>query len=380
MSPRTFAIVGTLVVAVVVARSLLLTDRSKVAAPTAPPSTAPADILPSLVDEWAGAPNTADGIAQGAIIRSYFNVKGRWDISGDTVPIGLTSNVAVLGADRLTLTATRSTKACHEGDLGTYRYTLSPGQKRLTLTADSDACAARKIAVDGDWIRNDCKTGPSIAGGDYDCYGDLEAGTYASREVDLRFEIQDREPPIVYGALTFTVPAGWSHVADNATRFWMMPSSEYPRIHEGVPLDGLYIFGHPQASSQADGCPYEAEQGVGLTPAALMGSLTSRPSLRTTAPQPITINGRSGLWTDVQLDPSWRKSCQWSDGAATAPILYANTGLSGVAGDQRERLILLDIGHGDAVGIEIFGADPAQWDAYIAEAMSIVETFRFAEP
>jgi hypothetical protein len=380
MSPRTFAIVGTLMLAVVVASSLLLTDRSKIAAPTTPPSIAPAGFLPALVGQWAGAPNTLSGIAQGAIIRSYFNQNGRWDISGDTIPIGLTSNAAILGSDRLTLTATRSTKTCDEGDLGTYRYALSPGQRRLKLTADSDACAARRIAVEGDWVRNDCKTGPGVAGGDFDCYGDLEAGTYKSRGVDLRFEIVDREPPIIYGALTFTVPDGWSHVADNATRFWLMPSTEYSRLHEGVPLDGLFVFGHPQASSQDDDCPYAAEKGVGLTPAALMASLTSRSSLNMSTPQEITINGRSGLWSDIQLDPSWRKSCQWSDGAPAAPILYANTGLSGVDATTRERLILLDIGHRDAVSIEIQSVDPSTWDTFVADAMSVVESFEFAEP
>jgi len=46
----------------------------------------------------------------------------------------------------------------------------------------------------------------------------------------------------------------------------------------------------------------------------------------------------------------------------------------------RERLVLLDIGHGDTVAIEIFAADPPDWDSYVAEAMRIVESMQFAEP
>lgn len=383
MTPRTFAIVGTLLLAVVIGSSLLLREDANVAHPSSSPAATAAapTVDPSLVAQWAGAPHTATGIAQNAFARSHFRSDGLWDIAGEAIPTGLNSTVAMIGPDRLTLTVKDSTVTCQKGDVGTYRFALSPGEKRLTLTLENDECMARSIATAGDWVRVECRTGPQIAGGDNDCYGDLEAGTYKSRSVDLRFEIVDREPPTIYGALTFTVPDGWSHVADNATRFWMMPSAEYPRIRDGEALDGLYVFGHPQAASQADGCPREAEKDIGTTPAEIMASITSRAAFDATAPQPITINGRSGLWTDIRLDPSWKKSCDWyTDGSPVAPILYANTGLSAVFDQAHERLILLDIGHGDTVGIEIFGVDPARWDAYVAEAMQIVQSFRFAEP
>jgi hypothetical protein len=383
MSPRTFAVVGTLLLAIVIGGSLLLRENANVAHPSPAPAAtaAPIGVDPSLVAQWAGAPHTASGIAPNAFARSHFRTDGQWDLSGEAIPTGLNSTVAMIGPGRLTLTVKDSTTTCHKGDVGTYGYALSASAKRLTLTAEDDQCAPRAIGAAGEWVRVDCRTGPQIAGGDNDCYGDMEAGTYKSRAVDLRFEITDREPPIVYGALTFTVPDGWSHVADNATRFWLMPSAEYPRIRDGEPLDGLYVFGHPQAASQAEGCPGEAEKDVGLTPGAIMASITSRAAFKTTTPEPITINGRSGLWTDIQLAPSWKKGCDWhDDGSPIAPILYANTGLSAVDADSHERLILLDIGHGDAVGIEIFGVDPARWDAYVAEAMQIVQSFEFAEP
>jgi len=60
-------------------------------------------------------------------------------------------------------------------------------------------------------------------------------------------------------------------------------------------------------------------------------------------------------------------------------LSYA-TGLSAVDATARERLVLLDIGHGDTVAIEIFAADPPDWDSYVAEAMRIVESMQFAEP
>ena len=378
MTPRTFAIVGTLLLAIVIGGSLLLREQSNVAHPSPSPTAPPGVVDPALLAQWAGAPRTATGIAVNAFARSHFRTGGSWDISGDAVPGGLNSTFAISGPDRLTLTVKDSTATCQKGDVGTYRFALSPGKKRLTLTAEDDACAPRSLAAAGEWVRVDCTTGPDIAGGDYDCYGDLEAGTYPSRAVNLRNEVDNGAT--TFGALTFTVPAGWSHVADNGNRFWLMPSAEYSRLHDGGDLDGLFVFGHPQAASQADDCPSEAEKGVGGTPGAIMASITSRPSLTTTTPQPITINGRSGLWTDVRLDPSWKKTCPWWDGGPIAPVIYANTGVSTVDAQISERLILLDIGHGDTVSIEIDSVDPSTRETFVAQAMQVVKTFEFAEP
>lgn len=382
MTPRTFALLGALVIALLAASSITLRSPHEVARPTPSPSSVPTAIYQSLIDVWAGAPRTLTGVPTSAIVRATFREGGRLDITGETIPpLGLQSNVAIVNSDRLTLTTVTKNSRCEEGAVGTYQFLLSPAKKRLTLTAASDPCADRVAAVEGDWVRTQCTTGPGLAGGDWDCYGNLEAGTYKSRAVNLRFDISHGEvAPIIYGALTFTVPNGWSHVADNATRFWMMPSDEYPRVHDGVALDGLYVFGHPQAASTAAGCPFAAQPGVGITPNDIMTFLASAPGLKLTTPQPITINGHAGLWADIQLAASWKNSCDWHDGSPIAPILYANTGLSSVAVGTRERLILLDIGHGDAVGIEIFGANPARWDDYVSGATPIVESFVFAEP
>jgi hypothetical protein len=199
--------------------------------------------------------------------------------------------------------------------------------------------------------------------------------------VNPRFDISKGDvAPVTYGALQFTVPDGWTHVADNATRFWLMPTSEYARIHDQVPLDGLFVFGHPQAGSRAAGCPYEAEPGVGLTPNEIVSFLRRTPALKLTFPHAVTINGRSGLLTDIQLAPGWSMPCDWSGGDAASSILYANTGLSGVTSGQRERLIVLDIGHGDSVAIEIFTPDASRFDELLGQAMPIVESMVFAEP
>ena len=382
MTPRTFTLIGALTLALLVGSSFIIRNRSDVATPTTSPSPVPSGLYQSLVGEWAGAPRVVAEIGRSDIVSATFVAAGRWDFSGPTVPSSrFRSDVAVTAPGQLTLTTTAPDNRCQRGDTGTYRYELSPGKKRLTLTAESDPCAERIAAAEGDWVRNDCRTGSGIAGGDWDCYGDLEAGTYKSREVDLRDEIVEGQTlPITYGALTFTVPDGWTHVADNATRFWLMPSSQYGQIHDGVPLDGLFVFGHPQAASQADGCPFEPQPGVGLTPSALMEFITSLPGLKTSNVQDVTINGRTGARVDIQLDPSWKKTCPWFGDTPIKPFLYANTGVDGATETTRLRLVFLDIGHGDTVAVEIAGVDAARWDELLPQAMPIVESFVFAEP
>jgi hypothetical protein len=382
---RTLSLIVAVILALLIGTSLFV-GGPRPPSPSPTPSVSPAvppSMYESLVAEWAGPTRTATGgSAPSGIMRGRFTQDGAWNVSGSTLTVGqMSSSAAVIAADRLTLATTTGGNTCQIGDVGTYRYQLSPGKKRLTLTVDADPCADRITATQGTWVRSECDTGPGIAGGDWDCYGPLEAGTYKSREVNLRFDISGGEvAPIVYGALTLTVPDGWTHVADNATRFWMMPTSQYGRIHDGVALDGLYVYGHPQAASHVAGCPYEPQAGVGLTPSQIVTFIASVPAFHATAPKPITINGRSGLWTDIKLASSWTKLCDWSEGRPASSILYANTGLSGVDTRNSERLIVLDIGHGDAAAIEIFAADSNRFDAFVAEAMPIVESFVFAEP
>jgi hypothetical protein len=48
-----------------------------------------------------------------------------------------------------------------------------------------------------------------------------------------------------------------------------------------------------------------------------------------------------------------------------------------IAGVERERLIVLDLGQGDVIGIRIFSHDPARFDALVAQAMPIIESIQF---
>ena len=93
----------------------------------------------------------------------------------------------------------------------------------------------------------------------------------------------------------------------------------------------------------------------------------------------ITINGRSAQWTDLRMAPSWNGTCDWFDGPI-APLMYANTGVDGISPTLMMRMVLVDIGHGDTVLIEISVEDPTRWESVVAEGMQIVQSMRFAEP
>jgi hypothetical protein len=49
----------------------------------------------------------------------------------------------------------------------------------------------------------------------------------------------------------------------------------------------------------------------------------------------------------------------------------------GIAGTERQRLILLDLGDRDLLGIRIFSRDPGRFEAFVDEAMPIIQSFRF---
>lgn len=76
-------------------------------------------------------------------------------------------------------------------------------------------------------------------------------------------------------------------------------------------------------------------------------------------------------------------SCRWStvtscegDPAPLPIVTFLNPGIA-VAADERNRVILLDLGDGDVIAIGVWSRDQATFDAWAPEAMSVIETFKF---
>ncbi len=109
--------------------------------------------------------------------------------------------------------------------------------------------------------------------------------------------------------------------------------------------------------------------------------ISSRPGIVAGEPQAVTIDGYAGLSVDVQVAPDWTTTCE----GETTPVVMlmaeatgGDPGWSwGVLSGEHQRLIFLDLGGGDTVLIGIESVYPDRWDALLAEAMPIVESFDF---
>jgi hypothetical protein len=276
----------------------------------------------------------------------------------------LSSSAAAVGNGQLRLETTADGTECDVGDVGLYSWSLSPSGHTLTITSDSDDCPARSGAVPGVWWLAGC---PNEG-----CLGELDAGTYQSQYIAPRLDPSSAWEP-VFGGLTWTVPEGWANSADRPRNLELVPASEMPPVAETDRRRNIGIFTQPTAMTQDRPCSDEVLPGVGRTVDDLVAWVRTVPGLVTTAPSAITIDGHPGQALEIRLDPTWTKTCE---GETTPFVSYFNPGLA-VSGDERERLILLDLGDGNVVAIGVWTRDQATFDAFIAEAMSVIESFHF---
>jgi hypothetical protein len=238
---------------------------------------------------------------------------------------------------------------CAVGDVGLYTFSLTAGDRQLTLTPVSDACVERAIVLAGDWSRTD--------------FGDLQPGRH---DADLF------RPFGGTGHLAYAVPVGWAGLDAN---------------------DSLYALGRPDVSGQAEmrllsnvsasaaSCnENRSADGVGRTPAAMAAWLKAVPGLIVSPPTAVTIGGLSGVAVDLSVVPGWTPTCG-------APGIYTfsfwgsdNGGWSNrlaLNGSARARYVLLDRGDGSTLVIAIEAPDLATWHAFIAEAMPVIQSFEF---
>ena len=391
MTPRTFSLIGALVIALVIGTTLAVGQPGPRPSPTptagasatpfAASASGPSTGYQPLVGTWIGRPKTLSTLQRIPILRASFAPGGQWDPVGSGIEAGSYQSMIQVSGDQITVVAAVHQTACAPGDVGTYRFATSPGEDRFSTTLISDPCDDRSTLFAGDWVHDACTTPSQILGPDGVCYGDLEQGTYRSPAVDLRDDVAAGSVPPIDGALTFTVPPGWAHVVEDANRFWLMKSVDYTDLDSAALKDAsIYVFGKPKPASEAEGCPGEAQPGVGTSVDDLTAFVTRLPGIRSSAPTDITINGRHARWFDIRVDPSWTTDCPWTDGVPAVPYVYANSGIDYVAGPARDRVVFVDIGHGDTVLIQIHVEDPTRFDAFAADAMPIIQSFEFAEP
>jgi hypothetical protein len=239
---------------------------------------------------------------------------------------------------------------CAVGDVGLYTFSLTAGDQHLTLTPVSDACAGRAAVLSGDWLRTEI--------------GDLDPGAHAAAIFR----------PFGGGStaqLAFTVPAAWKAIDErDGSLMLSAPVS-----------DNATIRALSNVSASAATCnENRSADGVGRTSAAMAAWLTTVPGLVVSPPTTATIGGLSGVMVDVSVVPGWPPTCAplgiytfsfWgSDEGGWSDRLALN-------GSAMARYVLLDRGDGSTLVIAVEAPDKATWDAFIGEAMPIVQSFEF---
>lgn len=172
-------------------------------------------------------------------------------------------------------------------------------------------------------------------------------------------------------AVTYTVPAGWANTADAASYFLLQPVDSE--------VDGIHLFRDPLAASQDAACPSAAATGVGSTSSQLVAWMRERPGLVVSSPRIATVGGLHGVSVDIGIVAGWSASCPFANGAPTVPLITAPGAYHWVVvGNERLRLYLLDLPAGGTVAVDIDAFDGTRFDALIAAAEPIVQSFLFA--
>jgi hypothetical protein len=346
-------------------------DDPGVGGPSAPPSTSPSPSPASSVDAdlrytWLGELREVPALPTD---RSFLGLREH-----EASYEGLVSDASSPSPDRLVLTSRVAIAGCEIGDVGTYSVTLSPGGTKLDLAPIDDACSSRQAAISGEWLRSDCLDPENL------CLGPLEAGTYPSFFFAPRVMSLDDWAPD-WGALRYTVPDGWAATSDWPREYFLEPADWYASSARDITrvTRGIYVASHVIPFDETGGCAPEPK--AALTAEGLANWIAGHPGLDPGEPQAVTIGSLSGWMVDATVDGEWAGICA----AAPAPvaILFGEAGRTttdgrtwGAIAGERNRFILIEPADTGVVLIRISAADE-QFDALLAQAMPIVESFIF---
>ncbi len=164
-------------------------------------------------------------------------------------------------------------------------------------------------------------------------------------------------------AFTFSVPEGWVNPGDSRDYFQLLPDT--PANQAEFASSGGFansmIIGFNQS-------PYFAcnsfEDNSGATAAEIVTAMAANEALATTGVTDVEIGGLTGKQVDVRLDPAWTEPCPGD------PPGF-------VLGEMRSRGILLDVPGRGVLVILVGSLQSADFEAFLAEMMPIVESFEF---
>ena len=190
---------------------------------------------------------------------------------------------------------------------------------------------------------------PAWFTGDRGGAGILPAGSQTTRKFEPGF--------------TFTVPEGWVNSADEHAFYSLFPDTP-ANAAEDAASGGfahetfVFRFGSPYWICDA------WEDHRGATAGEIVASLMATEAIATSEPIDVTIGGLTGKQVDLRVDPAWTDTCP-----GDPPTLDL--------ADTRTRVILLDTPETGALFIDVASLHSADHEAFLAEAMPIIESFEF---
>jgi hypothetical protein len=172
------------------------------------------------------------------------------------------------------------------------------------------------------------------------------------------------------GGSTFNVPAGWVNDGDYAPVYTLFPDTP---ANEAEYALSKQTAQNVLLTDRVEDNMFAICDATGLfkggTASEVIDAVVANEAFRFWASEPIdaTIGGLGGRQVDLQLSPEWAGSCRLNaDDPPTKDYL-----------DARMRLIVLDTPDGGTIGIAISSGYSSAFEAFLADAMPIVESLEF---
>ena len=96
----------------------------------------------------------------------------------------------------------------------------------------------------------------------------------------------------------------------------------------------------------------------------------------------MTVGGLHGFSTDLSVDPSWKHLCSYSSGKSGVALFTDSdpaTDFLWILGPNGYgRYILLDLGDGRTLLVDVEAQNKADFDALPVDAIPLISTFQFS--
>jgi hypothetical protein len=171
------------------------------------------------------------------------------------------------------------------------------------------------------------------------------------------------------------VPRGWAVESDSARAFVL----NAPAGPSGAAAGSIQVMSGPFVAAADPDCEGRAAAGVGGAAAEVVVTLADDPRLSSRSAGRVRLFDQSGDALDLEIAPGWTGTCAWGQGKPAAVLLMATAEgpAFGLAGSERSRLIVVDVGS-TVVSIIVSAETGSAQQTFLAQAMPIVANINFA--